>query len=293
MRILIADEEPLEALTVAEILTLCGHQVLGPAFGAEEARRLARERSPQLAFIAVDFDSPDAGIALARELHEAHSTAVILTTSDPQAVKACDWAIGVLCKPYDPDDVADTASVVEALLSGRAPSARHTPAAFELFASSSRISARPAESRRERKSAPPILLVEDHPKDAELAIVSLRQNQVDNEVIVARDGDEAIRCLEQHRIADPALILLDLNMPSCDGLEVLRRLKQEPRWRRIPVVVFSASNDESIVRRCYEHGVNAFVIKPMDYPRFAKSLGLVGRFWTRRNKYPSELQLRA
>jgi len=291
MRILIADEEPLAALTVAEILTLCGHHVIGPAFGAEEARRLSRSQPPTLALIAVDFDSPDAGLALGRELSEKYSTAVILTTSDPNLVGSCTWALGVLSQPYDPDDAAVAVSVAEAVLSGSTPFPHHVPGAFQLFARNSHSGVRAREARNDGGRTAPILLVEDHPKQVELAIESLRENRVENEVVVARDGDEAIACLEQRKIADPALILLDINMPSCDGLEVLRRLKSRPRWRRIPVVVFSAANDESIVRSCYEHGVNAYVIKPADHAHFAKSVALVGRFWTRRNKRASESQL--
>jgi CheY-like chemotaxis protein len=128
-----------------------------------------------------------------------------------------------------------------------------------------------------------ILLVEDKSTDAELTMDALREGRVRNRVHWVEDGEEAIAFLQrQGRHADapcPDLILLDLEMPKMNGMEVLAEVKQHPDWRRIPVVMMTASDDERHVLGAYNKHVNCFITKPVDLDKFMEAVRSIEEFW--------------
>ena len=138
----------------------------------------------------------------------------------------------------------------------------------------------------------PILLVEDNPKDLELTLVALERSQLANEVVVARDGVEALDYLFMRNEAagrpqgNPAVVLLDLKLPRVDGLEVLRTIRAEPSLKSIPVVMLTSSNEESDLLRSYELGVNAYVVKPVRFSEFVSAISDLGVFWAVLNEPP-------
>jgi CheY-like chemotaxis protein len=138
----------------------------------------------------------------------------------------------------------------------------------------------------------PILLVEDNPKDVELTLAALEQSQLANEVVVVRDGAEAIDFLyrrgahESRNTVDPAVVLLDLKLPKVDGLEVLARIKGDPDMRHTPIVMLTSSREESDLLRSYALGVNAFVVKPVGFREFFDAIQDVGVFWAVLNEPP-------
>jgi CheY-like chemotaxis protein len=131
----------------------------------------------------------------------------------------------------------------------------------------------------------PILLVEDNPKDLELTLAALERSQLANEVIVARDGAEALDwlfCRGPHKnrtSGDPAVVLLDLKLPKVDGLQVLEHVKGGPELKHVPIVMLTASKEESDLVKSYQLGVNAFVVKPVDFKEFFKAIQEIGMFW--------------
>lgn len=137
-----------------------------------------------------------------------------------------------------------------------------------------------------------ILLAEDNANDAELTLTALRENHVANEVIVVRDGAEALDYLYRRNRhagragANPALLLLDLKMPRVDGIEVLRQVKTDPALKTIPVVVLSSSREEQDLLRTYDLGVNAYVVKPVDFHEFIDAVKMLGGFWAVVNEAP-------
>jgi CheY-like chemotaxis protein len=138
----------------------------------------------------------------------------------------------------------------------------------------------------------PILLVEDNPKDIELTLTALEQSQLANEVVVVRDGAEALDFLyrrgahENRNTSDPAVVLLDLKLPKIDGLEVLEKVKADAILRHTPVVMLTSSREESDVVRSYELGVNAFVVKPVGFQEFFDAIQDLGVFWAILNEPP-------
>ena len=131
-----------------------------------------------------------------------------------------------------------------------------------------------------------ILLVEDNPDDEFLTLRSLRANHVANEIVVVRDGQAALDWLfgtgvepGPGREETPAMIFLDLKMPKVSGLEVLRRLRADPRTRRIPVVVFTSSGEERDVLQSYDLGANSYVRKPVDFTEFSEAVKQLGLYW--------------
>ncbi|MBZ5556186.1 MAG: response regulator [Acidobacteriia bacterium] len=130
-----------------------------------------------------------------------------------------------------------------------------------------------------------ILLAEDSVNDAELTLTALRANRLVNEVIVVRDGAEALDYLHcrgayaDREAGHPAVMLLDLKMPKIDGLEVLRHVKTDPELRTIPVVVLTSSREEQDLVHSYNLGVNAYVVKPVDFHAFVDAMSLLGGFW--------------
>lgn len=138
----------------------------------------------------------------------------------------------------------------------------------------------------------PILLVEDNPKDLELTLAALARCQLANDIVVARDGAEAVDYLYQggahanRAPGDPAVVLLDLKLPKLDGLQVLERIKGDAQRRQIPVVMLTSSREESDLVRSYALGVNAFVVKPVDFNAFFEAIQDLGMFWAVLNEPP-------
>jgi len=138
----------------------------------------------------------------------------------------------------------------------------------------------------------PILLVEDNPNDLELTLIALERSQLANEVIIARDGAEALDYLfargefAQRVQGNPAVILLDLKLPKVDGLEVLDQIRQSATLKSVPVVMLTSSKEEQDLLRSYELGVNAYVVKPVDFQEFVKAIGDLGIFWAVLNEPP-------
>jgi CheY-like chemotaxis protein len=137
-----------------------------------------------------------------------------------------------------------------------------------------------------------ILMVEDDPKDVELTMSALEDYNLVNEVVVARDGQEALDYLySQGRFSarspeNPAVILLDLKLPKVDGLEILNRIKSDDRLKMIPVVVLTSSREERDMVRSYQLGVNAYVVKPVDFHEFVNAVRELGVFWAVINQPP-------
>lgn len=138
-----------------------------------------------------------------------------------------------------------------------------------------------------------ILLVEDNPDDELLTLRSLRLHRIANEVVVVRDGQSALDWLfgtGPHAGRDPgdlpAVILLDLKMPKVDGLEVLRRLRGDPRTRRAAVVIFTSSSEERDVLKSYDLGANSYVRKPVNFAEFREAVKELGLYWLILNEPP-------
>jgi CheY-like chemotaxis protein len=137
-----------------------------------------------------------------------------------------------------------------------------------------------------------ILMVEDDPKDVELTLTALEEYKLANEVVVARDGEEALDYLHcRGRFTDrpndnPAVLLLDLKLPKVDGLEVLKQIKSDERLKLIPVVVLTSSHEEKDMVSSYKLGVNAYVVKPVDFHEFVNAVKELGVFWAVINEPP-------
>jgi CheY-like chemotaxis protein len=137
--------------------------------------------------------------------------------------------------------------------------------------------------------------VEDNPKDLELTLAALAKCQLANDIVIARDGAEAIDYIfatgmhEGRNSGDPAVVLLDLKLPKVDGLEVLHRVKNDPSRRQIPIVMLTSSREERDLVRSYTLGVNAFVVKPVDFNAFFEAIQDLGMFWAVINEPPPEL----
>jgi two-component system, response regulator len=140
---------------------------------------------------------------------------------------------------------------------------------------------------------PRILLVEDSPQDAELALNALQGNNLANEVLHVWDGVEALDYLYRRGEhagrpeGNPAVVLLDLKMPRMDGLEVLRKVKGDPHLKAVPVVVMTSSREDRDLSASYELGVNAYVVKPVRFQEFVEAVQQVGAFWAVLNELPS------
>jgi CheY-like chemotaxis protein len=139
---------------------------------------------------------------------------------------------------------------------------------------------------------PAILLAEDNPNDVELTLEALDQHNLANRVTVAHDGVEAMEYLRRERAfkerqpGDPAVILLDIKMPRKDGLEVLREIRGDPALRLLPVVILTSSREEQDLLTSYELGVNAYVVKPVDFASFIDAVQMLGMFWALVNERP-------
>ncbi len=138
-----------------------------------------------------------------------------------------------------------------------------------------------------------ILLVEDNPNDVELTLHALRKANLANRIEVARDGAEALEFIfgnGQHAgsqfIKHPRIILLDLKLPKIDGVEVLRRIKGDPRTQPIPVVVLTTSREDIDRNECYQLGVNSYIAKPVDFEQFVQAVRTLGLYWLLLNQPP-------
>ncbi len=137
-----------------------------------------------------------------------------------------------------------------------------------------------------------ILMVEDDPKDVELTLTALDEYNLANEVVVTRDGEEALDYLYCRgnfttRSSDnPAVLLLDLKLPKVDGLEVLQQIRSDDKLRMIPVVVLTSSHEEKDMVASYKLGVNAYVVKPVDFHEFVNAIKELGVFWAVINEPP-------
>jgi CheY-like chemotaxis protein len=137
-----------------------------------------------------------------------------------------------------------------------------------------------------------ILMVEDDAKDVELTLTALEEYNLANEVIVTRDGEQALDylyCRGEYRTrssGNPAVMLLDLKLPKVDGLEVLKQIKSDGELRMIPVVVLTSSKEEKDMVASYKLGVNAYVVKPVDFHEFVNAIKELGVFWAVINEPP-------
>ncbi len=138
----------------------------------------------------------------------------------------------------------------------------------------------------------PILLVEDNPRDLDLSLRALARTRLANEVVVARDGEEAWNYLTRRgNFADrpqgnPAVVLLDLKLPKIDGVELLNLIRNEPELENLPVVMLTASREQTDVARSYALGVNAYVVKPIEFVDFLEAIRDLGVFWAVINEPP-------
>ncbi len=141
-----------------------------------------------------------------------------------------------------------------------------------------------------------ILLVEDDPNDVDLTLMALTENELANEIVVARDGEEALDYLYRRGAyvsreeENPIVMLLDLKLPKVDGLEVLKRVKSDPDLRKIPVVMLTSSREERDLVRSYDLGTNAYVVKPVSFQDFVEAVKEVGLFWAIINQAPGSLE---
>lgn len=138
-----------------------------------------------------------------------------------------------------------------------------------------------------------ILLVEDNPNDAELALHALKESKLANHIEWLQDGAEALDYLfgigayaGRDLNTQPRVILLDLKLPKVDGLEVLKRIKSDDHTRTIPVVVMTSSREESDIVESYKLGVNSYIVKPVDFDRFAEAVRALGMYWVLLNQPP-------
>jgi len=136
-----------------------------------------------------------------------------------------------------------------------------------------------------------ILIVDDSPKDVELTIASLAEKNLANEVVVAEDGVEALDYLYKrgkfsNAAGYPAIILLDIKMPRMDGVEVLRHIRADPKFKFIPVIMLTSSCEEKDLVESYQLGANSYVVKPVDIVQFIDAIKVVGQYWAVINQSP-------
>jgi CheY-like chemotaxis protein len=147
---------------------------------------------------------------------------------------------------------------------------------------------------KDKMGTPAILLVEDSQDDEVLALRALAHNKIANRVDVARDGVEAVQYLfgdaDNPPRELPQVVLLDLKLPRIDGMEVLRRIRADPRTRILPVVVLTSSSEERDLVESYSLGANSYIVKPVDFTQFSEAVGRLGMYWLVLNKTPGGLR---
>ena len=140
----------------------------------------------------------------------------------------------------------------------------------------------------------PILLVEDDPRDAQLTLRALSDCSLANRVTLVRDGVEAMEYLrydgkyKTRRKENPAVVLLDVKMPRMDGMEVLKAIRSDIKLKTLPIVMLTSSREDPDLKECYALGVNAYVVKPVDFKEFIDSVKNIGIFWALINEIPPE-----
>ena len=139
-----------------------------------------------------------------------------------------------------------------------------------------------------------ILYVEDNPSDVELTMHAFKKNHLANNILIARDGEEALEMIfgkdldkTNDLVRFPQVILLDLKLPKVDGLEVLRKLKEDTRTKMIPVVVLTSSREERDIIDTYRLGVNSYIVKPVDFEKFVEAVRTLGMYWLLLNQRPT------
>ncbi len=144
------------------------------------------------------------------------------------------------------------------------------------------------------ESSVEILLVEDNPQDVKLALHAFKKHKLANHIHVARDGAEALHFLfgtgpyEGRDISQrPKVVLLDLKLPFLDGIEVLQRIRSDPRTLTLPVVVLTSSAEEPDIAKCYQLGVNSYIVKPVDFDQFIDVSRQLGLYWLLLNQLPA------
>lgn len=138
-----------------------------------------------------------------------------------------------------------------------------------------------------------ILIVDDSPKDVELAIAALSEKNLANEVVVAEDGEEALDYLYKRGKfitvkGNPAVILLDIKMPKMNGIEVLKHIRSDPKFKFIPVIMVTSSREERDLVESYKLGANSYVVKPVDIVQFIDAIKVLGQYWAIINQPPPE-----
>ena len=136
-----------------------------------------------------------------------------------------------------------------------------------------------------------ILIVDDSPKDVELTIAALSEKNLANEIIVAEDGEEALDYLYKrgkfsHETGYPAVILLDIKLPKINGIEVLRHIRSDPKFKLIPVIIVTSSCEERDLVESYKLGANSYVVKPVDIVQFIDAIKVLGQYWAIINQSP-------
>ena len=137
-----------------------------------------------------------------------------------------------------------------------------------------------------------ILLIEDNPSDVDLTVRAFEKAHIANEILIARNGEEALEILSAAAQSDtlPALILLDLKLPKLSGLEVLRYIRADARTRRLPVVILTTSQEEPDIAASYDLGVNSYIRKPVDFRQFAAAVEQLGLYWLVLNEAPPKVK---
>jgi len=138
-----------------------------------------------------------------------------------------------------------------------------------------------------------ILIVEDNPSDAEMALRAFKKNKLTNKILVVEDGEEALDYLfckgqyaAKNKESRPKIILLDLKLPKVNGLEVLKEIKCHPETKIIPVIVLTSSKEESDIIESYQLGVNSYIVKPVDFEKFVEAVRDLGFYWLLLNQLP-------
>jgi len=138
-----------------------------------------------------------------------------------------------------------------------------------------------------------IVLIEDNPDDVELALRALKKNNITNQVLIASDGEQALKLLfgnedeiQDNNKALPVVVLLDLKLPKIDGLQVLKQIRQTPRTSLLPVVILTSSDEERDLVESYRLGANSYIRKPVDFARFTEAVGQLGLYWLLLNQPP-------
>jgi len=140
-----------------------------------------------------------------------------------------------------------------------------------------------------------ILLAEDNPQDVELTIEALSEHNLANNVVSVKDGVEVMEYLnyegrfKKRKKGNPAVLLLDIKMPRMNGIEVLETIRGNEKMKTIPVVMLTSSREEPDLKKCYELGVNAYVVKPVNFKDFLEAVKQIGIFWAILNEYPNNI----